>query len=601
MTEKQFIEKNKADWKNLEDIISSDDRDPEELHQLFVKVSGDLSYAQTYFPRRSIKWYLNSLVNSVFDSMRIKPKISLFNSLSRFYGFTLPNVIIKHKYSFIVAFLIFIASLIIGIYSTIEDPEFPKLILGRNYVSMTEENISKGDPMAVYKSGSRYGSFIGITLNNVMVALHTYVFGIFAAIGSLFIMIYNGIMVGAFQTFFFNKQLLATSMLSIWIHGTIEISSIIIAGAAGLILGKSLIFPKTFDRLQSLRIGAVESVYVILSTIPLFVLAGFFEGYVTPQTDLPNEIKFGIIFLSAVFMISIYILRPIIHYRSGLYNVNEVSLKFGYKNKSEKIYDDSVFKNTMAFMSNNLGNLFAYILIPLSIFSIISYYWLVKIRAPYLLVEDFIPIELNYETGGIGFLMIDYITSFYFFGVFITILNQSSVTFGGIVKTIKNHFISISFFSIIGTALLTIESPWILMAVLIFFPWSMMVIYAKEAKDEVSNLSYLIASIKESFNLWGHMFVTILLLTFAVIPLMQLLDLAIKEFGGRYLSWHDLFEDHKLKTIFIETIFDHFFGLIFSIFFFLILYYKYDRILNKKYSNDLIDKINNFGESTSIT
>lgn len=600
MTEKQFIEKNKFDWKNLEDIIASDNRDPEELHQLFVKVSGDLSYAQTYFSRRSIRWYLNTLVNSVFDSMRIKPKVNLFNSFSRFYGFTLPNVIIKHKYSFIVAFLIFGISLIIGIYSTIVDPEFPKIILGRDYVAMTEENISKGDPMAVYKSGTRYGSFFGITLNNVMVAMRTYVFGIFAAIGSLFIMIYNGIMVGAFQTFFFNKHLLTTSMLTIWIHGTIEISSIIIAGAAGLILGKSLIFPKTFNRLQSLRIGAVESVYVILSTIPLFIVAGFFEGYVTPQTDLPNIIKLGIIIVSAIFIISIYIIRPIIHYRSGLYNVNEVSLKYGYKNKSEKINEYSVFKNSMVFISKNIGNLVQYIFIPISLFIIIAYYWLIKMRAPYIEMNEFFVMELNYENGGIGFLLIEFLIQFYFYGTFMSIIKNKSISLLGIFKLIKEHFISISIFSLLTVGLNCITNEWVSFFAFVLFPWAMMTIYFKEADNEESKLSYLFGSIKESLSLWGSMLLTVFILIMLISPMHSLINLAVKEFGGQFLSWHEIFKDYNLKNLYIEEIFVQFFGCAFSIFFFVILHFRYDQILNKKYSNDLIDKINSFGESTSI-
>ena len=105
--------------------------------------------------------------------------------------------------------------------------------MGDAYVNMTEQNISNNDPMGVYKSHRQIDMFFGITFNNIRVSFVVFAAGIFLSLGTVFSLFRNGVMLGAFQYFFFKKGLLVTSILTIWIHGAIEISSIVIAGAAG--------------------------------------------------------------------------------------------------------------------------------------------------------------------------------------------------------------------------------------------------------------------------------------------------------------------------------------------------------------------------------
>src|SRR3546814_13017991 len=84
-------------------------------------------------------------------------------------------------------------------------------------------------------------------------------------------------MLGAFQFFFYQKGLLLTSVLSIWIHGTLEISAIIIAGSAGLVMGNSLLFPGTWSRLESFRRGARRGLKIVIGLVPVFITAALLE------------------------------------------------------------------------------------------------------------------------------------------------------------------------------------------------------------------------------------------------------------------------------------------------------------------------------------
>jgi uncharacterized membrane protein SpoIIM required for sporulation len=126
-------------------------------------------------------------------------------------------------------------------------------------------------------------------------------------------------MLGAFQYFFYQKGLLLTSFLTIWIHGTLEISAIIIAGAGGLVMGNSILFPGTYPRLTSFKNGAKKGIKVIVGLIPVFIVAGFLESFITRLTEMHWIIKVLIISSSAAFIIYYFIIYPIkIHKRATI-------------------------------------------------------------------------------------------------------------------------------------------------------------------------------------------------------------------------------------------------------------------------------------------
>ena len=99
----------------------------------------------------------------------------------------------------LVSFLIFAASVVIGIISAWNDPDFVRLILGNGYVDMTLENIANGQPMAVYNGSEEMPMFLGITLNNIMVSFNCFAMGLLTSFGTGYMLLSNGIMLRAFK------------------------------------------------------------------------------------------------------------------------------------------------------------------------------------------------------------------------------------------------------------------------------------------------------------------------------------------------------------------------------------------------------------------
>lgn len=316
MKETRFIAQNKEKWQESERLLKESTKDPEKISTLFTQVVDDLSYSRTYYPNRSVRVYLNKIAREYFSilSRHQKGKRNVFMN---FWLEELPQIMIFSRKPMLVSLFVFLLAMAIGVFSAAEDPQFTQSILGDRYVEMTKENIASGDPMAVYKKSNQVDMFLGITLNNLTVAFRTFVFGVFFSIGTLGILLYNGIMVGCFQYFFIERGLFVESALTIWLHGTLEISSIILAGGAGLVLGSGLLFPGTYTRLQAFQLSAMRSLKIMLGISPIFVIAGLIESFLTRYTEVPDFLRLFLIILSAALIIGYFIVYPWLKSRSG--------------------------------------------------------------------------------------------------------------------------------------------------------------------------------------------------------------------------------------------------------------------------------------------
>lgn len=290
---------------------------PEKLNDLFIQVTDDLSYARTFYPNRSVRVYLNGLAQRIFFKI-YKGKKSKRSRIAAFWVDELPLLLYQARYDLLFAFLLFVGAMAIGMLSCAAEPEFLRTILGDAYVEMTKENIASGDPMAVYKSSGEFNMFLGITLNNLLVALITFLLGVFYGIGSIGSLLANGIMLGAFQYFFIDEGLFAESFLAVWLHGAFEISSIVIAGAAGITMGRGLVFPKTLTRMRSFQLAARRGLSLMVGTVPLFVLAGFIESFMTRYTDAPDALRAFFIFLCFGFVLFYFVLYPRMRVKKGV-------------------------------------------------------------------------------------------------------------------------------------------------------------------------------------------------------------------------------------------------------------------------------------------
>lgn len=313
MNEVTFLQQNATKWEQIETSLKGNNTklSADKLGDLFIHLSNDLAYSKTHYPKTKTTQYLNELTLKVHQLIYKNKKESTKRWFT-FWRYEVPEILYNNRKYILYSFLFFFISFLIGILSAANDPTFVNLILGDEYVQMTKTNIKNGDPMAVYKKMGQTEMFLYITFNNVRVAFNTFILGILTSIGTIFILFYNGVMLGSFQYYFYEFGVLKQSLLTVWIHGTLEISAIIMAGAAGLIMGNSILFPGTYSRLTSFKKGAITGLKVVMALVPVFIVAGFLEGFVTRHTGMPLSLSLFIIFSSLFFVIFYFIYYPFI-------------------------------------------------------------------------------------------------------------------------------------------------------------------------------------------------------------------------------------------------------------------------------------------------
>lgn len=317
MRESAFVKRNKTRWEEFERVVKNQQNaPPDKLAELFIQITDDLSFSRTQYPNSRTTQYLNSLASKIHGEI-YKNKKEDKNRFIIFWKEELPAVMLTVRKQLFYSFVIFLIAGVIGAVSAAYDDTFVRLVLGDSYVNMTLENIKNGNPTKVYSSSSEIEMFFLITRNNILVSFMIFIYGVFASLGTGLYLFYNALMVGTFITFFYNENQLAPGLPVILLHGTIELTSIVIAAVAGFVMGNSILFPGTYSRLASFKVGAMKGLKIVMGLIPFFILAGFIESFITRYAFMHWGLKTAIIGISAFLMIYYFILYPIQLKRNG--------------------------------------------------------------------------------------------------------------------------------------------------------------------------------------------------------------------------------------------------------------------------------------------
>lgn len=316
MRESFFVEQNKEKWENFEKELSKSTKSAEELRVQLIQVTDDLSYARTFYKNRSVRVYLNGLAQKIYINI-YKNKSNFLNSLKTFFFHDVPLISYQSRKTIYISFFLLLITVLIGVFSSMKDENFARSILGNQYVEQTIDNIEKGDPMAIYKQSDRFEMFILIASNNLRVSLIVFIAGLFFSYGSIAIMIFNGIMLGVFMYFFYSRGIVSDFNYAVWLHGTIEILTLVIETTAGMLLGKALINPGTLSKSKAFSIWGKRGAMLFLATIPFILLAAFIESFLTRETGMSNWLRGLLILISVAIMLGYFVVYPFIKFRNN--------------------------------------------------------------------------------------------------------------------------------------------------------------------------------------------------------------------------------------------------------------------------------------------
>ena len=293
MTITDFISKKQETWNELEALLNRP-RDAKatqlnRLGYLYRRVTSDLAVARRDFPQDRCVPYLNELASrahaTVYQTSPFKR-----GSLRQFLHFGFPTLF-RENISFIGAsFLMFIVAFAAAYWIGLTTPELAEKLIPEDTVSHIKklEDGTWNDTSAERRN--LFASFV--MTNNIRVAFFAFAWGIMFMVGTAYILVFNGIHIGAVAGLCHANGVSLALWSFVSPHGYIELTTIFIAGGAGLKLGYSLISPSLYTRKRALTDAARIAVQLLGGCVALLIVAGTIEGFVSPS-ELPSAVKIG--------------------------------------------------------------------------------------------------------------------------------------------------------------------------------------------------------------------------------------------------------------------------------------------------------------------
>jgi uncharacterized membrane protein SpoIIM required for sporulation len=300
MTPARFLAVRGPAWDRLDSLLSRMPRgnlnalteaELHELTRLYPAVAVDVARARALrLDTRTLR-RINSLAMRAQALLYRRERSNVVRSVGRFFATDYPRLFrALHRYV-LVAALLFLAGFA-GSYATVVlDPDTAySFVPGALDEVDGQRGLSAADMSERFRRMPNAPLATGVMTNNISVAFTSFGAGITAGIGTAYVLLYNGAMLGGMAAHFSNAGLPFAFWSYVLGHGLLEVFAILIAAAAGLRLGLSLVLPGRLTRTASLRAAAREAALLVLGSVPFFVIAGLVEGFVTPS-ELAGSLK----------------------------------------------------------------------------------------------------------------------------------------------------------------------------------------------------------------------------------------------------------------------------------------------------------------------
>lgn len=259
-----------------------------EVSLLYRQTAADLSTLRQDKSGGSYEQFVHQLLRRAHNVVYagVKPTRG---ALLHFFTTGFPQVFRRNRHLIGASTVLFLAAAILGAILTLQDPDFITRILGPHMVQTIEKHEMWTDSiLSIQPAESSW-----IMTNNISVSFSMFAGGILAGIGTVWLTFFNGLLIGVIGTACWMNQMSLKLWSFVAPHGVLELPAILIAAGAGLRLAQGLLFPGFLPRRESVVAAGGEAVRLVLGVVPILVIAGIIEGFVSP-TPLAPKFKFMI-------------------------------------------------------------------------------------------------------------------------------------------------------------------------------------------------------------------------------------------------------------------------------------------------------------------
>lgn len=297
MLSAHWIRRRQPHWTRLETLVARAGRrgvstlhrhELRDLALLYRQAAADLAAARADPARRALAESLNALLGRAHHLVYTGEPASR-RRIRHFYSRRLPAAIRESRWEIALAAVIFIGGALAGALTSALDPGFPRVVLGGSMLDTIERREMWTHPILAMKPLAS----AGIMTNNLSVSFTTFAGGILLGIGPLYLMFLNGLLLGVVGHACFGAGMSTALWSFVAPHGALELPAIVLAGGAGLVLTRGLVLPGALPRRQALARAGAQGAALMLGVIPMLVLAGLIEGFVS-AAPMPPVQKFVI-------------------------------------------------------------------------------------------------------------------------------------------------------------------------------------------------------------------------------------------------------------------------------------------------------------------
>jgi uncharacterized membrane protein SpoIIM required for sporulation len=314
----KFVYRNKEKWKTLKQILekinlrgynSLSEKEISDMPRLYRKCCSDLAEARMLSLSPDVLDFLNQLVGQSHKVLYSFPPVKK-NQVTVFFTQTLPSIFIKKwKYMLISAFFFF-SSYALSAYLVYNNSAIANILIPEQVLEMLEDSYSEGinEEREVSLKGYMTSFYI---YNNVSIAFFCFASGIFGGIITMYLLLHNGVMIGAISGYIIGKGYGDNFFNFVTAHSAAELIGLTASGAAGLMLGFTIIKATQYRRKDELYRERESILTMVSASAVLLLLAAFIEGFISPS-QLPYTVKAAVLVISLVLIISYFFIFPLI-------------------------------------------------------------------------------------------------------------------------------------------------------------------------------------------------------------------------------------------------------------------------------------------------
>jgi uncharacterized membrane protein SpoIIM required for sporulation len=293
----RWTEKRRPYWARIDELLTRSGRNGvralshselQELALLYRQTASDLATIREDVSSQNLARYLNQLLgrahNFIYMGRRSRP-----GGILTFYRGTFPQIFHETLPYTLAAAAIFFSLAAAGMMMGITDPAFQRYLLGDAMMATIEKREMWTHSVVTVKPLASSA----IMTNNLSVSFSTFALGMTAGIGTVWMLALNGLLFGVVNAACWQAGMSDQLLSFVAPHGVLELPAIFIAGGAGLLLAKGLLFPGLLPRRASLVLEGGRAVRLVLGIIPMLIVAGTIEGFVSPS-NLSQRLKYGL-------------------------------------------------------------------------------------------------------------------------------------------------------------------------------------------------------------------------------------------------------------------------------------------------------------------